>query len=68
MIADIEEPVIAETVAELSQFGPLDSFITDVADETSVEALSEYVFDTKENVISYSIMLVSDQVEESLAK
>ena len=47
VIADIEEPVIAETVAELSQFGPLDSFVTDVADETSVEALSEYVFDTQ---------------------
>ena len=44
--ADIEEPVLAETVKELSQFGPLDSFVTDVADETSVEALSEYVFDT----------------------
>jgi len=47
VIADIEEPVIAETVKELSQFGPLDSFVTDVADETSVEALSEYVFDTQ---------------------
>jgi|TARA_Y100000768_G_scaffold234089_1_gene176928 NAD(P)-dependent dehydrogenase (short-subunit alcohol dehydrogenase family) len=47
VIADIEEPVLAETVKELSQFGPLDSFVTDVADETSVEALSEYVFDTQ---------------------
>jgi len=47
VIADIEEPVLAETVKDLSQFGPLDSFVTDVADETSVEALSEYVFDTQ---------------------
>ena len=47
VIADIEEPVLAATVKELSQFGPLDSFVTDVADETSVEALSEYVFDTQ---------------------
>ena len=47
VIADIEEAVLAETVKELSQFGPLDSFVTDVADETSVEALSEYVFDTQ---------------------
>jgi len=47
VIADIEEPVIAETIKELSQFGPLDSFVTDVADEASVEALSEYVFDTQ---------------------
>ena len=47
VIADIEEPVLAETIKELSQFGPLDSFVTDVADETSVEALSEYVFDTQ---------------------
>ena len=47
VIADIEAPVLAETVKELSQFGPLDSFVTDVADEPSVEALSEYVFDTQ---------------------
>ena len=47
VIADIEEPVLTETIKELSQFGPLDSFVTDVADEASVEALSEYVFDTQ---------------------
>ncbi|MDG2300573.1 MAG: SDR family NAD(P)-dependent oxidoreductase [Acidimicrobiales bacterium] len=46
VIADIEEPILAETVNELSPLGPIDSFVTDVSDETSVEALSQYVFDT----------------------
>ena len=46
VIADIEEPILAETVNELSPLGPVDSFVTDVSDETSVEALSQYVFDT----------------------
>ena len=37
VIADIEEDVVNATVKELSPLGPVDSFITDVADEASVE-------------------------------
>ena len=46
VIADIEEDVVNATVKELSPLGPVDSFITDVADEASVEDLSTYVFNT----------------------
>ncbi len=44
VIADIEEDVVNATVEELSPLGPVDSFITDVANEASVEDLSTYVF------------------------
>ena len=46
VIADIEETPINETVKEFSDLGTVDGYVTDVANEESVEALSDYVFDT----------------------
>ena len=46
IIADIEETPITETVKAFSDLGPVDGYVTDVANEESVEALSNYVFDT----------------------
>ena len=46
IIADIEETPITETVKAFSDLGHVDGYVTDVANEESVEALSNYVFDT----------------------
>ena len=46
VIADIEEMPINETIEEFSDLGTVDGYVTDVANEESVEALSDYVFDT----------------------
>jgi len=46
VIADIEEPVLAATVAELSPLGNVSGFCTDVSDEDSVRALADHVFST----------------------
>jgi len=46
IIADIEEAPINETIEEFSDLGTVDGHVTDVANEESVEALSNYVFDT----------------------
>ena len=46
VIADIEETPINETIKEFSDLGTVDGYVTDVANEESVEALSDYVFDT----------------------
>jgi len=46
VIADIEETPINETIEEFSDLGTVDGYVTDVAKEESVEALSDYVFDT----------------------
>ena len=46
VIADIEETPINETIEEFSNLGTVDGYVTDVANEESVEALSDYVFDT----------------------
>jgi len=46
VIADIEETPINETIEEFSDLGTVDGYVTDVANEESVEALSNYVFDT----------------------
>ena len=46
VVADIEEPVLAEAVGELSPLGPVEGVITDVSDERSVSALADHVFDT----------------------
>ena len=46
VIADIEETPINETIEEFSDLGTVDGYVTDVANEESVEALSDYVFDT----------------------
>jgi len=46
VIADIEEIPINETIEEFSDLGTVDGYVTDVANEESVEALSDYVFDT----------------------
>ena len=46
IIADIEETPINETIEEFSDLGTVDGYVTDVANEESVEALSNYVFDT----------------------
>ena len=46
IIADIEETPITETVKAFSDLGSVDGYVTDVANEESVEALSNYVFDT----------------------
>ncbi len=44
VIADIEQPVLDATVAELSPLGPVEGVVTDVCDEASVEALAEHVY------------------------
>ena len=46
VIADIEEPVIEATVAELSELGPVSGWRTDVSDEASVAALADHVYAT----------------------
>ena len=44
VIADIEEPVLEQAVAELSPLGPVEGVRTDVSDEESVTALADHVF------------------------
>mgnify|MGYP001822964904 FL=1 len=44
VIADIEEPMIEATVAELSELGPVSGWRTDVSDEASVAALADHVY------------------------
>ncbi len=46
VIADIEEPVLDETVAELSSLGAVSGVTTNVSDEGSVAALADHVFET----------------------
>ena len=46
VIADIEEPMIEATVAELSELGPVSGWRTDVSDEASVTALADHVYAT----------------------
>ena len=45
VIADVEEPVLEETVAALSSDGQVRGLLTDVSSATSVEALAAGVFD-----------------------
>ena len=45
VIADIEEPVLEQAVAELSPLGPVEGVRTDVSDEDSVGALADHVFE-----------------------
>ena len=45
VIADIEEPVLARAVEEMSPIGPVDGVLTDVSDEQSVTALADHVFE-----------------------
>ena len=45
VIADIEEPVLEQAVAELSPLGPVEGMRTDVSDEDSVTALADHVFE-----------------------
>lgn len=44
VVADIEEPVLDATVAELAELGPVTGVRTDVSDEASVAALAELVW------------------------
>lgn len=44
VIADIEQPALAHTVAELARTGTVRGVVTDVSDPSSVEALAEDVF------------------------
>jgi NAD(P)-dependent dehydrogenase (short-subunit alcohol dehydrogenase family) len=46
VVADVEEPALDATVAELAPLGPVDGFRTDVSDEASVHALAEHVYAT----------------------
>ena len=46
VIADIEEPVLDDAVAELAPLGTVEGVATDVSDFASVEALADHVFDT----------------------
>jgi NAD(P)-dependent dehydrogenase (short-subunit alcohol dehydrogenase family) len=46
VLADVEEPVLDEAVAELSALGPVSGHRTDVTDEESVGALADEVFST----------------------
>lgn len=46
VIADVEEPALRATVAELAALGTVDGFRTDVSDEASVHALAEHVYRT----------------------
>ena len=45
VIADVEQPVLEEAVAELSALGEVTGVPTDVSDYSSVEALAAQVFD-----------------------
>jgi NAD(P)-dependent dehydrogenase (short-subunit alcohol dehydrogenase family) len=45
VVADIEEPVLDRTVAELAGRGEVTGVRTDVSDDASVDALAESVFD-----------------------
>jgi NAD(P)-dependent dehydrogenase (short-subunit alcohol dehydrogenase family) len=45
VIADVEEPVLDKTVAELGERGDVTGVRTDVSDPTSVDALAKNVFD-----------------------
>src|SRR5262249_43846335 len=45
VIADIEQPVLAETVGELRNRGEVEGVATDVSDFDSVDALAQHVFD-----------------------
>jgi NAD(P)-dependent dehydrogenase (short-subunit alcohol dehydrogenase family) len=44
VIADIEAPVLARTVDELSERGDVEGIVTDVSDYDSVEALADHVY------------------------
>ena len=46
VIADIEQPVLDATVAELGSAGNVSGFRTDISDIDSVVALADHVFDT----------------------
>ena len=46
VIADIEEPALAETVAELTPFGKVTGIETDVMDAASVDSMAQQVFST----------------------
>ncbi len=45
VVADIEAPVLQQTVEELSPLGPVEGVRTDVSDEVSVTALADRVFE-----------------------
>ena len=45
VIADIEEPVLEQSVGELMALGPVEGVRTDVSDEHSVSALADHVFE-----------------------
>ena len=45
VVADIEAPVLQQTVEELSPLGPVEGVRTDVSDEVSVTALADLVFE-----------------------
>ena len=45
VIADIEQPVLDRSVAELAARGEVSGIVTDVSDPASVESLAEAVFD-----------------------
>lgn len=45
VIADVEATALDGAVAELAPLGPVEGWVTDVADEHSVEALAAHVFD-----------------------
>lgn len=47
VIADIEQPVMDATVAELGDLGPVSGFRTNVSDDASLEELAAHVFDTQ---------------------
>ena len=47
VIADIEQPVLTATMAELEGQGDVTGVVTDVSDPVSFEALAESVFDTQ---------------------
>jgi NAD(P)-dependent dehydrogenase (short-subunit alcohol dehydrogenase family) len=44
VLADVEEPALDRTVAELSSLGSVSGVVTDVTDEASVRALGEHTF------------------------
>ena len=46
VIADVEEPVLEATVAELAPLGPVEGVRTDVTSEASTTALADHVFAT----------------------
>ena len=45
VIADIEEPVLEQSVGELMALGPVEGVRADVSDEESVSALADHVFE-----------------------